>query len=73
MKSLIATFGISCVLAFGARAQDASASPSPSVSPEPVPQAWTDQDSANLAGCYQTELWIFGALIVFPIVLLVKP
>lgn len=73
MKSLITIFGISCVLALAAWAQDTSPSPSPSVSPEPVPQAWTDQDSANLAGCYQTELWIFGALIVFPIVLLVKP
>jgi hypothetical protein len=34
---------------------------------------WTQWDSQNLAGCYQTELWIFGALIVLPIVLLVRP
>jgi hypothetical protein len=34
---------------------------------------WTQWDSQNLAGCYQTELWIFGALLVLPIVLLVKP
>jgi hypothetical protein len=73
MKTLIVTIAVSCVLVLAGSAQEASPSPSPSASPGPVAQSWTDQDSANLAGCYQTELWIFGALIVFPIVLLVKP
>ena len=73
MKTLTTIIGVSCVLAFAGWAQDASPSPLPSASPVPVAQPWTDQDSTNLAGCYQTELWIFGALIVLPIVLLVKP
>jgi hypothetical protein len=34
---------------------------------------WTQWDSQNLAGCYQTELWIFGALLMLPIILKVKP
>jgi hypothetical protein len=34
---------------------------------------WTEWDSQNLAGCYQTELWIFGAILMLPIILKVKP
>ena len=36
-------------------------------------EPWTQWDSQNLAGCYQTELWIFGALLMLPIILKVKP
>jgi hypothetical protein len=34
---------------------------------------WTLRDSANLYGCYQCELWIFGALVMLPIILKVRP
>jgi hypothetical protein len=34
---------------------------------------WTLRDSANLYGSYQCELWIFGALVMLPIILKVRP
>jgi hypothetical protein len=36
-------------------------------------EPWTAYDSRNLAGCYQTELWIFGLLLMLPIILKVRP
>jgi hypothetical protein len=36
-------------------------------------EPWTAYDCRNLAGCYQTELWIFGLLLMLPIILKVRP